>query len=84
MFGQFPAGWPQTLENRENMENGKKKFPAGKIQGIWKIDENQGKIREFEIKKWHFLIMSKYGNFKQVKFRLIEISFCIFLENLRL
>ena len=24
------------------------KFPAGKNQGIWKFDENQGKIREFE------------------------------------
>ena len=28
------TGWPHTLENRENRENGEKKFPAGKNQGI--------------------------------------------------
>ena len=28
------SGWPRTLENRENRENGEKKFPAGKNQGI--------------------------------------------------
>ena len=41
------TGWPRTLENREN---GQKKFPAGKNQGIKKNDENQGKISEFEKK----------------------------------
>ena len=39
------TGWPRTLENREN---GGKKFPAGKNQGIWNFAENQGKIREFQ------------------------------------
>ena len=39
------TGWPRTLENREN---GEKKFPAGKNQGIWNFAENQGKIREFK------------------------------------
>jgi hypothetical protein len=28
------AGFPRVRENRENRENGKKKFPAWKIQGI--------------------------------------------------
>ena len=42
------AGWPQTLKNRENRENGEKKFPAGKNQGIGNFAENQGKIREFQ------------------------------------
>ena len=41
----FLAGWPRTLENREN---GEKKFPAGKNQGVWNFAENQGKIREFQ------------------------------------
>ena len=27
-------GWPRTLENRENRENGQKKISAGKNQGI--------------------------------------------------
>ena len=32
---QLPGtGWPRTLENRENRENGEKKIPAGKNQGI--------------------------------------------------
>ena len=42
------AGWPRTLANRENRENGEKKFPAGKNQGILNFAENQGKIREFQ------------------------------------
>ena len=33
------TGWPRTLENREN---GEKKIPAGKNQGIWNFAENQG------------------------------------------
>ena len=39
------TGWPRTLENREN---GEKKIPAGKNQGIWNFAENQGKIGEFQ------------------------------------
>ena len=31
LAGSFRAGWPHTLENREN---GEKNFPAGKNQGI--------------------------------------------------
>jgi len=45
------AGWPRSLEIRENRENGPNKFPAGKNQGISKFKKNQGIIREF-YKKW--------------------------------
>jgi len=41
------AGWPRSLEIRENRENGENKLPAGKNQGISKFIKNQGIIREF-------------------------------------
>jgi len=41
------AGWPRSLEIRENRENGQNKFPAGKNQGIPIFFKNQGIIREF-------------------------------------
>ena len=47
-FSKDHTGWPQTLENREN---GQKKIPCGKNQGICKREENQGTIREFEKNK---------------------------------
>jgi len=34
---ELPAGWPRSLEIRENRENGQNKFPAGKNQGISKF-----------------------------------------------
>ena len=43
------TGWPRTLENRENRENGEK-------------NSLQGKIREFEIL---LKIREKSGNFKK-------------------
>ena len=41
-----PAGWPRTLENREN---GEKKFPAGKIRDfeiLLKIREKSGNFKK--------------------------------------
>ena len=35
VFSKYGAGWPRTLENRENRENDEKKFPEWKNQGIW-------------------------------------------------
>jgi len=39
---KYSAGWPRSLEIRENRENGQNKFPAGKNQGISKIKKKSG------------------------------------------
>ena len=51
------AGWPRTLQNRENWENGEKKSLQGKIREF----ENLLKIRE------------KSGNFKKAYLCKVKI-----------
>ena len=61
------AGWPHTLENRENGEKKNLKF-------CWKSGKNQG------ISKNLILVRSEYSNFIAVQMWLLVVSVCHMLE----